>query len=121
LPIISFLRRFFNSTSVTPNAMSAAKVKAQQIIDENPVAVFSKSYCPYCMRAKHLLSSLNQNAQTLELDKENDGPAIQSYLAKRAGASSVTVPQIYIKSQLIGGCSELTALHKAGKLEPMLA
>lgn len=40
LPIISFLRRFFQTSSVAPATMSAAKTKAQQIIDENAVGTF---------------------------------------------------------------------------------
>lgn len=36
----------------------AAKTKAEQIIQDNPVAVFSKSYCPYCKATKSLLSEM---------------------------------------------------------------
>lgn len=49
--------------------MSAAKTKAQDIIDNNAVAVFSKSYCPYCKATKQLLSSLGTKYYTLELDQ----------------------------------------------------
>ena len=88
LPIISFLRRFFASSANTA-AMSAAKTKAQGIIDENAVgtflpyisytlmssnadqrvAVFSKSWCPYCKASKQLLSELGAKAYILELDE----------------------------------------------------
>jgi glutaredoxin 3 len=49
--------------------MSAAKTKAQGIIDENAVAVFSKSYCPYCKATKSLLSELGAKAYIIELDQ----------------------------------------------------
>jgi glutaredoxin 3 len=69
--------------------MSAAKTKAEQIIDENPVgmclylppsthsptanisviAVFSKSYCPFCKATKALLTELGAKYYTIELDQ----------------------------------------------------
>jgi glutaredoxin 3 len=49
--------------------MSATKTKVQEIIDENPVAVFSKSYCPYCRNAKQLLSKSGAKFYAIELDQ----------------------------------------------------
>lgn len=49
--------------------MSAAKTKAEQIIDSNAVAVFSKSYCPYCKATKSLLSEMGANFYAIELDQ----------------------------------------------------
>jgi len=49
--------------------MSAAKTKAQSVIDNNGVAVFSKSYCPYCKASKELLTKLGANFEVLELDQ----------------------------------------------------
>jgi thiol-disulfide isomerase/thioredoxin len=49
--------------------MSATKTKVQSIIDENPVAVFSKSYCPYCRAAKQLLSESGAKFFAIELDQ----------------------------------------------------
>jgi len=47
----------------------AAKTKAQDIIDQNPVAVFSKSYCPYCKATKSLLSEMGVKPYIIELDQ----------------------------------------------------
>ena len=47
----------------------AAKSKAQQIIDENPVVVFSKSYCPYCKATKSLLNEKKAKYFLMELDQ----------------------------------------------------
>lgn len=47
----------------------AAKAKAQKIIDNNGVAVFSKSYCPYCKATKELLSKTGAKYEVLELDQ----------------------------------------------------
>lgn len=49
--------------------MSATKTKVQSIIDENAVAVFSKSYCPYCRATKKLLSDQGANFYAIELDQ----------------------------------------------------
>lgn len=49
--------------------MSAAKTKAQGIIDDNAVAVFSKSYCPYCNATKSLLSEMGAKYYAIELDQ----------------------------------------------------
>ena len=50
--------------------MSAAKTRAQNLINDNAVVVFSKSYCPYCDSSKKLLDGLNAKYTTLELDLE---------------------------------------------------
>jgi len=112
LPIISFLSRFFSTTSI----MSAAKTKAEKIIDENAVAVFSKSFCPYCKATKATLDDLGAKYFSIELDQVDDGAAIQAALKEINGQSSV--PNIYIKKQHIGGNSDLQA--KKGDLPELL-
>jgi glutaredoxin 3 len=52
--------------------MSAAKTRAQALIDENAVVVFSKSYCPYCTSSKKLLDGLNAKYTVLELDQDRE-------------------------------------------------
>ncbi|KAM3070453.1 Glutaredoxin [Clarireedia jacksonii] len=90
--------------------MSAAQTKADEIIANNAVAVFSKSYCPYCKATKSLLSSLNAKFFVIELDQVDDGSAIQSYLAEKTGQSSV--PNIFIDQKHVGGNSDLQAKDK---------
>jgi len=87
--------------------MSAAKTKAEQIIAENPVAVFSKSYCPYCKATKQLLSEFKVQPYIIELDQVDDGQDIQNALKEITGQTSV--PNIYIGQQHIGGNSDLQA------------
>ncbi|KAL8994559.1 MAG: hypothetical protein Q9169_005501 [Polycauliona sp. 2 TL-2023] len=85
--------------------MSAAKTKAQSIIDENAVAVFSKSYCPYCRASKSLLSELGAKFYVIEMDQVDDGADLQNALEEMNGQRSV--PNIYISQKHIGGNSEL--------------
>ncbi|KAK5125385.1 hypothetical protein LTR85_000494 [Meristemomyces frigidus] len=101
----------------------AAKTKAQDIIDNNAVAVFSKSWCPYCKASKALLSEMGAKPYIIELDqvgayKKNsdddivlrqvhDGAAIQDALQEITNQRSV--PNIFIDKKHIGGNSDLQA------------
>merc|ERR1712093_312842 len=115
-PTISFLRRFFSTTTVNPGTMSAAKTKAQGIIDDNAVAVFSKSYCPYCKATKATLSEMGVKPYIIELDQVDDGSAIQDALQEMTNQRSV--PNIFIGQKHIGGNSDLQA--KKGQLPNLL-
>ncbi|KAL3723102.1 hypothetical protein ACJRO7_035304 [Eucalyptus globulus] len=95
-----------------------AMPKAKELVSANPVVVFSKSYCPYCVSVKKLLSQLGVNFKALELDQENDGSEIQSALAEWTGQK--TVPNVFIGGNHIGGCDATTAMHNQGKLVPLL-
>jgi len=87
--------------------VDAAKTKAQGIIDEHPVAVFSKSYCPYCKASKALLTELGANFYAIELDQVDDGAEIQDALQEISAQR--TVPNIFIGKKHIGGNSDLQA------------
>ncbi|KDE09699.1 hypothetical protein MVLG_00102 [Microbotryum lychnidis-dioicae p1A1 Lamole] len=121
---MNFIRSLLNGwmPQTTEQDFAQAKSTVEDLISSAPIAIFSKSYCPHCVNAKSLLANLGQkgNTKSIELDQENNGVAIQRYLAERNHVSRVTVPQIYIKGQLIGGCSDLRSLHSGGKLEPLL-
>ncbi|KAK2806021.1 hypothetical protein FQN50_006036, partial [Emmonsiellopsis sp. PD_5] len=68
--IASIFRRFIGSFAAPhPAAMSAAKTKAEGIIANNNVVVFSKSYCPYCRATKQLLNEQGAQFFSIELDQ----------------------------------------------------
>ncbi|XP_028772310.1 glutaredoxin [Neltuma alba] len=96
----------------------AALPKAKEIVSSNPVVVFSKSYCPFCVDVKKLLTKLGANYKVIELDSESDGSEIQSALAEWTGQR--TVPNVFIGGNHIGGCDSTTALHNQGKLVSLL-
>ncbi|KAG0270807.1 hypothetical protein BGZ95_001507 [Linnemannia exigua] len=110
---------FSSPTPLTPEMAAAIKTKVDAIIAANAVVVFSKSYCPYCTKAKNLLTKLGVNAHVLELDNEDDGSAIQAYLLELTGQR--TVPNIFISQKHIGGCDDLFSLEKNGQLKTLLA
>jgi glutaredoxin 3 len=80
------------------------------------IEMYSKSYCPYCDKAKLLLDTLG--AQYTVIDITHDANGYEQIQARNPGAR--TVPQIFINNQAIGGCDDLYALHAAGKLVPLL-
>ncbi|KAK4461007.1 thioredoxin-like protein [Cladorrhinum samala] len=109
---MSFIfRRLFSTT--TPAMSEAAQKKAQQLIDENAVVVFSKSYCPYCNNTKRILDGYNAKYKAIELNQVDDGDDLQDALQKITGQR--TVPNIFINKVHIGGNSDLEAVVKSGK------
>ena len=82
-----------------------------------PVTIYTKAWCPYCSAAKELLE--RRGAAFTEIDIEARTGARQEMIAKAGGRS--TVPQIFIGSRHVGGCDDLYALDRAGKLESLLA
>ena len=82
-----------------------------------PVRIYTTPICPYCARAKSLLKK--KGAEVDEVDVFMDEAAREEMEAKSGGARSV--PQIFIGDTHVGGCDELYALEKDGKLDPLLA
>lgn len=80
------------------------------------VEIYTTPYCPYCIAAKRLLGK--KNVAFEETDVARD-PKERQAMSRRANGRS-TVPQIFINGQGIGGCDELYALDRAGKLDPLL-
>ena len=81
------------------------------------VLIYTKSYCSYCHAAKELLR--RKGIVFTEIDISHDAKARAEMLAQSNGAS--TVPQIFIGSTHVGGCDDLYALDRAGRLDPLLA
>ena len=82
-----------------------------------PVRIYTTPICPYCVRAKNLLKKKGADIQ--EVDVFMDEAARAEMEAKSGGARSV--PQIFIGDTYVGGCDELYALEKDGRLDPLLA
>ena len=82
-----------------------------------PVRIYTTPICPYCARAKTLLKK--KGVEVEEVDVFMDEGAREEMEAKSGGARSV--PQIFIGDTHVGGCDELYALEKDGKLDPLLA
>ncbi len=81
------------------------------------VEIYTGSFCGYCNRAKQLLSQKGVNYIEYPVGQDPDKRA-EMVQRSRGGR---TVPQIFIGEWHVGGCDELYALDRAGKLDPMLA
>jgi glutaredoxin 3 len=79
--------------------------------------MYTTPICPYCVRAKSLLKK--KGVEVEEIDIFMDEAARAEMQANSGGAR--TVPQIFIGDTHVGGCDELHALEKAGKLDALLA
>ena len=80
-----------------------------------PVRIYTTNYCPYCVRAKSLLT--DKGAKYEEIDVTTDD-ATRAKLVEMSGQR--TVPQIWIGDTHVGGYSDLAKLDREGKLDPLL-
>lgn len=80
------------------------------------VLVYTRDGCPYCTRAKMLLSS---KGVSFEERNASADPAFRAEMMQVSGRN--TFPQIFIGATHVGGCDDLHALDAAGELDPMLA
>lgn len=103
-------------SSVEAGTDSLAYVK--QVVAEHKLVIFSKSYCPYCRRAKSVFEAMKEKPFVVELDERDDGDDIQQALAKFIGRR--TVPQVFINGEHIGGSDDTVAAEQSGKLKKLL-
>lgn len=80
------------------------------------VEMYSTMWCPYCSRARALLREKGVDFVDIDVAEE---PGRRAEMIERAGGGR-TVPQIFIDGEHIGGCDELVALDRAGKLDAKL-
>lgn len=81
----------------------------------SPVTIYTSWFCPYCSRAKALLT--RKGVAFTEIDVGGDR-AKRAEMERRAGRH--TVPQIFIGETHVGGCDDLHALEAAGRLDALL-
>jgi glutaredoxin 3 len=81
------------------------------------IEIYSKFLCPFCTRAKSLLTK--KGAEFEEIDISAGGPRRVEMIERSGGRQ--TVPQIFINGAHVGGSDELAALERAGKLDALLA
>ena len=79
------------------------------------VEMYVKTFCPYCYRAEMLLESKGVEFETYLLDSAER----RQEMIERANGRT-TVPQIFIDDHHVGGCDDLYALDRDGKLEQLL-
>jgi glutaredoxin 3 len=80
------------------------------------VTIYTKPYCPYCIRAVSLLEK--KGIAFTEIEAAFD-PEKRQEMMRRAGGRA-TFPQIFVGERHIGGCDDMLALERDGKLDPLL-
>ena len=80
------------------------------------VEIYTKDYCPYCMRAKHLLET--KGVKFEEYDITNDAAGQRDMIQR---SERRTVPQIFIDGVHVGGSDDLIEANRSGQLDQLLA
>lgn len=79
------------------------------------VQIYIKPTCPYCVRAKQLLTEKGVAFEEIDVNQQPD-----VYTALKQRTNHPTVPQIFINEQFVGGCDQLYALERNGQLDALL-
>ena len=87
------------------------------LIPNNTIVIYSSDMCPYCHKAKKLLTTKGVTFEERNVDVNPDLRREMTELTN--GLTSV--PQIWVDGNHIGGCDELTALDSDSKLDTLLA
>ena len=83
----------------------------------SPIQIYLTQTCPFCVRARALLRDKGVAFEEIDVGAN---PARRAEMTTRA-AGGRTVPQIFVGDTHVGGCDDLLALERAGKLDPLLA
>ena len=81
------------------------------------VTIYTRMFCPFCTRAVALLKS--KGVELDEIDAGMDARLREEMILRSNGGR--TFPQIFVGDTHIGGCDDMMALDRAGKLDPLLA
>lgn len=79
------------------------------------VTIYTKDYCPYCVKAKSLLTSIGATFE--EIDVTHDPDLFMQIYQK---SHMRTVPQIFVGDECLGGYDSIASLHQEGKLTTKL-
>jgi glutaredoxin 3 len=79
------------------------------------VTVYVSDWCPYCQRAKGLLSAKNVAFNEINVE---DRPELREQMIARSNRR--TVPQIFIGDKHVGGCDDLVELDRSGELDRLI-
>ena len=97
---------------------ASPKETAEALIKGNKVMVFSKTYCPYCTKAKEAIGKQISPFGLIELDEAKDGAAIQAALQDLTGQR--TVPNVFVNGKHVGGCDNTLAAIANGEFQKMM-
>mmetsp|Transcript_12849 Transcript_12849/g.28987 ORF Transcript_12849/g.28987 Transcript_12849/m.28987 type:complete len:227 (-) Transcript_12849:56-736(-) len=101
-------------------ASSSVELQIRDIIKSHPVVMFSKTFCPFCFKAKAAFAAEGVQVKVVELDQlpAEQTQEFQQTLKQMTGARSV--PRVFVNGVCIGGGDETEALWRSGALGQML-
>ncbi|KAL9259951.1 Glutaredoxin-C4-like protein [Drosera capensis] len=120
-PVIGFI---LSSILISTLQASSAVASTEEVdfikntISSHKIVIFSKSYCPYCKKAKSVFKELDVEPYVVELNERDDGSSIQDALSGIVGRR--TVPQVFIDGKHIGGSDDTVEAYQSGKLAKLL-
>jgi glutaredoxin 3 len=79
------------------------------------VLMYMTASCPFCQSAEHLLAAKGVAIEKIRVDLQ---PERRAEMRQKSGRH--TVPQIWIGERHVGGCDDLYALEREGKLDSLL-
>jgi glutaredoxin 3 len=79
------------------------------------VQIYTKEHCPYCTRAKALLRKKGIAFEEIDVERDDE---MRAWLVETTGQR--TVPQIFVDGRSLGGFSDVEALDRQGRLDPIL-
>ncbi|KAI4327661.1 hypothetical protein L6164_020096 [Bauhinia variegata] len=115
---VSLVLLLVGNGAMQVQASNSVSAYVHNVVYSNKIAIFSKSYCPYSLRAKRILGELNEQPFVVELDLRDDGYEIQNILLDLVGRR--TVPQVFVNGKPIGGSDDLRAAVQSGELQKLL-
>jgi glutaredoxin 3 len=80
------------------------------------IEIYTQPWCPFCERAMHILTT--KGVEFKEIDAPRGSEARREARERSGGRTSV--PQIFVGGQHVGGCDDMVALDRAGKLNTLL-
>lgn len=86
-------------------------------MSQSEIVIYTRVWCGFCTRAKTLLDDKKVRYREVSVDIDADN---YKEMLSRSGQAR-TVPQIFIGELHVGGCDELYALDREGKLDPLLS
>ena len=90
----------------------------QAFLEKNIITVFSKSYCPYCIRTKNKLDNKGFLYKAFEVDENEVPNHIVKEMQKKTG--HYTFPSVFIGDMFVGGDSDLTKIIQNGKFDKIV-
>ena len=84
-------------------------------MDRQPIVMYTTRFCPFCSRARQLLSCKGLDYEEIAVDFDAEK---RSEMVEKSGRR--TVPQIWIGTEHVGGCDELLSLERSGRLDALV-